>query len=113
MKIAVTSTGPDLESELDPRFGRARYFIIIDTETNEFTAIDNLEGLNAYGGAGVRSAGIVADHGVSWVITGNVGPKAAEGLKTAGIKVALSEPIKVSEVVEKFKKGELKEAQGI
>ena len=41
MKIAVTSTGTDLESAVDPRFGRAAYILIVDSETIAFEALDN------------------------------------------------------------------------
>ncbi len=109
MEIAVASTGTVMASELDPRFGRARYFLIVDTDTDELLVVDNKEGVEASGGAGVRSAGIVADHGVEWVITGNVGPKALQGLESAGIRVAVSEPMEVSRVLQSFKKGDLKE----
>ena len=52
MKICVTSQGPDLSSAVDPRFGRARYFIIYDEETESFEAIDNEQNVSAACGAG-------------------------------------------------------------
>ena len=76
MKIAVTSQGPDLNSQVDPRFGRAKSFLVVDTETGEFSVHDNTQNLNAAQGAGIQAGRTVVDLGVSAVVTGNVGPKA-------------------------------------
>jgi len=73
MKIAVTSTGSTLDSQLDPRFGRAAYFIIVDADTLQFDAIEN-DNTAAPGGAGVNAAKLVADQAAEAVITGNCGP---------------------------------------
>ena len=64
MKIAVTSRGAELDSEVDPRFGRARYFVIVDTDTGESRAVDNEQNLNAAQGAGIQAAQLVATQGV-------------------------------------------------
>ena len=62
MKIAVTSTGNTLDSQVDPRFGRAAYFLVVDTETMEFECISN-DAVSAAGGAGISAAKTVADSG--------------------------------------------------
>jgi len=107
MKIVVTSQGPELTSQLDPRFGRARYFLLVDTDTDQCQAHDNTENLNAAQGAGIQAAGRVAELGAEAVITGNVGPKALSALKAAGITVYLAPAGTVAEAVERFKAGQL------
>ena len=86
MRIAVTAQGEDLDSAVDPRFGRCRSFIIVDPESDGFEVFSN-EGVMASGGAGTQSAQFLADKGVDAVITGNVGPNAARALEAAGIKI--------------------------
>ena len=56
MKIAVTSTGPGMDSAVDERFGRARYILIVDPETEEFESVDNAANVEALQGAGVQAA---------------------------------------------------------
>lgn len=108
MKIAVTSTGKTLDSQVDPRFGRAACFIIIDTETMDFSAIEN-ESVAAAGGAGISSAKTVIDAGAQAVITGNCGPNAERTLTAGGIKLYVGVTGTVAEAVELFKNGKLTE----
>jgi len=107
MKICISSTANNLEAQLDPRFGRCLYLIIVDSETMHFEAIPNMAA-GATGGAGIQAAQTIADKGVRVVITGNVGPKAFGALSAAGIEILTGASGTVREVVEKFKKGELK-----
>jgi len=107
MKIAVTSQGPDLTSQVDPRFGRAKTFIVVDTETDEFSVHDNTQNMNAAQGAGIQAGRTVVDLGVAAVITGNVGPKAFTTLQAGNVKVYLGASGTVKEAVEKFKAGQL------
>jgi predicted Fe-Mo cluster-binding NifX family protein len=107
MKIAVTSQGKDLNAEVDPRFGRCQYFIVIDTESGSFESLDN-ESANLGGGAGIRTAQTLIDKNVEAVLTGNVGPNAFQTLSAAGIKIYAGISGKVSEAVEQFKSGSLK-----
>jgi len=108
MKIAITSTGPKLEDKVDPRFGRCHYFILFDTESNKFEAIENT-GAQGMGGVGIQSGQIMADKGVETVLTGNCGPNAFQTLQAAGIKVITGVTGTVQEAIDKFKSGELKE----
>ncbi len=111
MRIAVTSTGRTLESDVDPRFGRAAYFLIGDSEGTDFTAIEN-ENVAAAGGAGISSAKLVADAGAEAVLTGNCGPNAERSLRAANIKLYTGVKGTVAEAVELFRNGKLTEADG-
>ncbi len=113
MKIAISATGPDLNSEVDPRFGRARYFLIIDSDSGKLLeVIDNSEGINAPHGAGINAASKVAEAGAEAVLTGRVGPKAFVVFNAAGIKVCSNVSGKVMDAIESFKKGDLTFDQG-
>ena len=110
MKIAVTAHEEKLESTVDPRFGRCRFFLVVDTETMRFESLSN-ESAMASGGAGIQAAQTVAKAGVKAIITGNVGPNAFQTLSAAGIKVFTGAFGSVKEAVEQYKKGELKETE--
>lgn len=110
MKICITSQGDILDSQVDPRFGRCQYFIIVDTDTLEFEAIQN-PNINAMGGAGIQSGQFVAGKQVKAVLTGNIGPNAFQTLQAAGIGVIVGISGGVKEAIEKYKKGELKPTQ--
>lgn len=111
MKICVSSQGNTLDSQVDPRFGRCLYFLIVDTDTLEYEAIKN-PNIDARGGAGIQSGQLVVSKQVKTVLTGNVGPNAYQTLQAAGIEVVTGISGTVKEAVEKFKKGQLKMAQG-
>jgi predicted Fe-Mo cluster-binding NifX family protein len=112
LKVAVTSMGQELESKVDPRFGRASWFIVVDTETNQHQAVSNEQNLNAGQGAGIQSAENISRHGVEAVITGNCGPKAFRTLGAAGIRIYCGADGTVSEALEKFRSGKLVQAEG-
>jgi predicted Fe-Mo cluster-binding NifX family protein len=107
MKICVTSQGENLDSQVDRRFGRCEYFLIVNIDTLEFEAILN-PSISAMGGAGVVSGQLMSEKEVKAVLTGNVGPNAFQTLQAAGIDVITDVSGTVKEVVEKYKKGELK-----
>ena len=108
MKICVTAISGSLDAQIDPRFGRCPYFVIVDAETMKFEAVPNISA-GAMSGAGIQAAQTVASKGVEVLITGNVGPKAFQALSAAGIKVVTGAFGTVIEVIEKYKRGELKE----
>ena len=112
MKIVVTSQGLDGNSQVDPRFGRARSFIVWDTDTDEFSVHDNRQNVNAMQGAGIKAGRTVVDLGVEAVITGNVGPQAFATLQTANVKVYPNASGTVKEAVEQLKAGKLRPADG-
>ena len=106
MKICVTAAGNTLDAPVDPRVGRAAYFIIVDSETIAFEAVSNMAA-DAMGGAGIQAAQTIASKGVNVLITGNVGPNAFQALASAGIKIVVGASGTVREVIEKYKRGEL------
>jgi len=105
MKIAVTSQGNTLDSQLDPRFGRAAFIIVVDTETLEFEAFDNNENKNAFKGAGIQAAAMISDKDAQVLLTGFCGPNAFKTLETAGVKVVNDQAGRIIDVVQKFKQG--------
>ena len=111
--IAITSTGPTLDDQVDPRFGRAAGFLIVDSETMDTRYLDNGQSQVMAQGAGIQAAETVARAGVGWVLTGYVGPKAYQALSAAGIKVGQNlEGLTVRQAMEKFKSGAVESAQG-
>jgi len=104
MKIAISATGPTLDAEVDPRFGRCQYFIIADPETMEFEAVDNSSAMAA-GGAGISAAQAIADKGVQAVLTGNCGPNAYQVLSSAGIQVITGVSGKIKDAIEGCRSG--------
>ncbi|MBM4332522.1 MAG: dinitrogenase iron-molybdenum cofactor biosynthesis protein [Deltaproteobacteria bacterium] len=112
MKVCITSKGPGLDSEMDPRFGRCQYFLFVDLETLGCEAVEN-PNIGAAGGAGIQSAQLVANKGVEALITGQVGPNAFTTLQAAGIKILTGASGKVREVLDKYQKGQISSsAQG-
>jgi len=112
MKICVTSLGNNLSSQVDQRFGRCEYFIIADTETLDFEAVQN-PGLAAMGGAGIQSAQLMAEKQVKAVLTGNVGPNAFQALQAAGIDIITGVSGSVRSAIEEYKKGGMKPTQSV
>lgn len=110
MKIAITSSGGDLTSQIDPRFGRCPYFIIIDPDTEKFEAIEN-PNVQAMGGAGIQSAQLVANKGAEFVLTGSCGPNAFQTLSAAGVKVITGMVGTVKEAISRFKSGQFQPTQ--
>ena len=110
MKIAISSTGESLESEIDARFGRCPYFLIVEIEGKEIKDVQAIENIAAgqMGGAGITSAEIVAKEKVDAVITANLGPRALSVFEQFEIKIYQGQG-KVKDVVEKFIEGELTE----
>lgn len=107
MKIAVTSRGKLPDSPVDQRFGRAPFFVVVDTETGAVEAHDNVQSLSAPQGAGIQGAETVSRLGAEAVITGHCGPKAFRTLQAAGVRVVLGAEGTVAQAVEQFKAGAL------
>ena len=99
MRVAVSAQGDNLESELDPRFGRASRFLIVDTDTMSFEVVQNDQNLNLPQGAGIQAAQTVAKYTPDIILTGNCGPKAFRALQAAGIKVVVGVEGKIKDVI--------------
>ncbi len=112
MKIAVSSQGKTLDCQLDPRFGRAAYILIVDTKTLEFEAFDNADNKNAFKGAGIQAAAMINDKDAEVLLTGFCGPNAFQTLTAAGVKVVSDQSGRVIDVIEKFKQGGAVYAEG-
>lgn len=106
-KVVISSTGTTLESEIDPRFGRAPYFLIYDLGTDQYESIEN-NSVEFTQGAGSNASQLVANKGVKGVISGNFGPNAANALNSFNIKMYIAQGGKISEIIKKFKSGEIK-----
>ena len=104
VKIAISATGPGLDADVDPRFGRCQYFIIIDAETMQFEALENSSAAAA-GGAGISAAQMVANKGAEVVLTGNCGPNAYQTLSAAGVQVISGVSGTVRDAVQAHKAG--------
>ncbi len=107
MKIAVTSKGTDLDSEVDPRFGRAQYILVVDSESFDYEVLDNKENVNALKGAGIQAASMVSNRGAEVLLTGFCGPKAFRTLEAAKIRVANDAAGTVRKAVEAYLDGKL------
>ena len=107
MKIAVTAKGTALDSEVDPRFGRASYILLIDSEDFSFETLDNTENANALKGAGIQAASVVSERGGEVLLTGHCGPNAFKALSAANIGVANNAGGTIREAVNAFLEGKL------
>lgn len=107
MKVAVTSKGKDLDSEVDPRFGRAAYILIVETDDDTVKVMDNSENVNAFKGAGIQAAASVGDSGAEVLLTGYCGPNAFKTLAAAGVKVANGASGTVKDAVDAYKGGKV------
>ncbi|HCL56630.1 MAG TPA: dinitrogenase iron-molybdenum cofactor biosynthesis protein [Spirochaetia bacterium] len=107
MKIAISSTGQNLTDYLDPRFGRANWLCIYDTESGKTEFIENVENFNASHGAGIQTAVKVVSSGASHVFSGHFGPKAADTLKDKVKSHEIHEEIKIVDLIEKIKSGQI------
>lgn len=107
MKIAVTSSGADLDSKVDPRFGRAAHIIIVDSETLDFEVLDNKENVNALKGAGIQAASMISRKDAKVLLTGFCGPNAFKALRAAKIGVANDATGTIKDAVKAYLDGKL------
>jgi len=110
MRIAITATGTDVDSQVDPRFGRAQFILILDESGTIVEAVDNSQNLNAMKGAGIQTAKILADRKVDVLMTGHCGPNAFTTLKAAGIKVGIEQSGTVKDALDRFNRNAVKYA---
>lgn len=107
--VCITAKGEGADAAVEPRFGRAPYFVFADTEAGTFVSVRN-ELVDAAGGVGPRSAQVLVDHGATVLVTGQLGGNAATALKAAGIKVySFGDAATVARALEKYTQGGLSE----
>ncbi|HDL86526.1 MAG TPA: dinitrogenase iron-molybdenum cofactor biosynthesis protein [Candidatus Acetothermia bacterium] len=109
MKVCITARGEGFTAEVDPTFGRAAYFLFIDTDTRALEAVANVPGAH---GAGVQAAQTVVEKGATVVITGSVGPNAYQGLAAAGIEMYTGATGTVEQALANFQTGKLTRSGG-
>jgi predicted Fe-Mo cluster-binding NifX family protein len=108
MKIAITAVSGDMNSQLEQKFGRAEFFIIADTTSEEFVTIDNKAAMEA-GGAGIQAGQTIIDSGAVALITGNVGPNAMRVLQSGKVKMFRGQRTSIKENIELYKENKLEE----
>jgi predicted Fe-Mo cluster-binding NifX family protein len=111
MKIIITATSDKIDQPFSPRFGRADYFILIDSATGKSEVFGN-PAADARGGAGPQAVQFLANMGVEVVISGRYGPKAFSALEAAGIKAYIADNGTISDVLQQFLDGQLEQAGG-
>ncbi len=111
MKIAFSSVGTELDNNIDSRFGRCSYFIVVDSDSGEFEAFEN-PAASAGGGAGIQAAQSIVDKGANVVLTGNCGPNAFKVFDSASVDVITGVSGKISDALAAYKSGELTTASG-
>lgn len=85
MKICVSAMSGSMEARVSERFGRAPYFVIVESEDMSFLPVLN-SAVNAQGGAGPEAVRQAADNGARIVLTGELGGNAKTAIEAAGIK---------------------------
>jgi len=107
MKIAVTAENPSSESTVDARFGRAKYFMILDTDCNKWKCVNNSQNLHAAQGAGIQAASHIVNEGCSVLISGHCGPKAFTALSKAEVSVYSAAGATVKEAADMYLQNKL------
>jgi predicted Fe-Mo cluster-binding NifX family protein len=111
MRVGISATGHDLNARVDDRFGRCPWFLVVDSDSLEFTIVENRHAEEGMG-AGMGAAKDLIDAHVDAVISGQVGPKAYEVLKAGDIDIFLvSGGITVKEALGRLKRGELRKME--
>jgi len=107
VKVAFTTSGTTLEAPMDPRFGRAEGFIVYDTDSGTFEAVDNRQVLNTAHGAGIQATEAIVRKGANCIVTGHCGPNAFRALTAAGIRIYSTQAATVAEALEAYLAGAL------
>jgi len=108
MKIIITATQNNIDHDFNPRFGRAPYFILVDSETLEWEAFPN-PAVNTRGGAGPQAVQFIANKGAEVVISGRFGPNAFSALQAAGIKAYIASDGHANSVLQQFLNNQLEQ----
>lgn len=107
MLVAFSASGEGMDSDLDARFGRAPFFVVVETEDGGARTLDNSVNMEAGQGAGIKAAESLVREGVGAVITGHCGPKAFRVLDSSGIAIYLVPGGKIVDALHKFMQGDL------
>jgi len=107
VKVAFTTSGNTLDAPMDPRFGRAEGFIVYDTDSEKFEAVDNRQVLNSAHGAGIQATEAIVRKGADCIVTGHCGPNAFRALTAANIRIYTTQAATVSEALEAYLAGAL------
>ena len=111
MKVVISTSNDSLDSLFDPRFGRAAYYCILDSESGAWAAFSN-QAVNATGGAGVQASQFIVEKGAQVAISGDFGPNAYMTLAAAGIRMFVApagETLTGRELFDRYQAGELEE----
>ncbi|MBM7866252.1 dinitrogenase iron-molybdenum cofactor biosynthesis protein [Heliobacterium gestii] len=112
LNVLITSTGPSLDDQADERFGRARWLLLVEAETQTvLEAIDNHTQMNAMQGSGIKVAEIAGEKGAAWVLTGYVGPKAFAALQAMDVRIGQGVQGSGRQVIASFLRGEFAAAE--
>lgn len=111
MKVAVSSTGADLDAQVSRIFGRCPTFLFVDTDTLEFEVMPN-SAVGLSGGAGVQSAQVVQRQGAEAILSGNMGPNAMAVVQSAGIPCYNAAGMTIREAIAALLAGELESMGG-
>ena len=109
MKIAICAQGKGKDAPVDFRFGRCRYFVIVDSEDDTVESFDN-PAVGAPGGAGVQAGQFLINQGVDVLLAGNLGPNAASVVHNSGIEVFSGIHGTVADTLNSYEAGELNKA---
>lgn len=107
MKIAVSANGKDMDSQVNPRFGRSSGFVVYDTENGKVVYLDNSKNLALPQGAGIQTASMIADTGAEVLISGQIGPKAAQALSRSNVRLYFCSGGTIKEAIEAFQQNRL------
>ena len=106
MKIAIPVDEKSIDAGVCPSFGRAPYFLFYETSTGENYFLDN-SAMASQGGAGIRAAQVIADHGVRALLTPRCGDNAEQVLRKAEVLVYKSKPGTARENIDALKADDL------
>lgn len=107
MRIALCVKENSIETEVDGRFGRCRYFAVVDLVKGQVDFIQNEAADES--GAGVKAARIIMKSQVDAVVTQNIGPKAFDLLKKANIYIYEGVNSTMQDTIDHYNNGHLKE----
>jgi predicted Fe-Mo cluster-binding NifX family protein len=108
VKIAISATKPGLDAEVDPRFGRCAFFLLVDSDSGQLLQAEKNAFAAASGGAGTQAAQRIAEWGAEAVLTGNIGPNAFQILDAAKIPTFPGVSGSVKDAIASYLAGELK-----